>query len=76
MEIFVDLGDLSEDARIDILGHRSQDHGETNVFVVEDDEKADRYIAKLTSRYKVKILRRGVGPITNSVFVEVGPTTN
>ena len=50
MTKFADVGGpdgLPEDKRIDLIGHRVVDHHEQVGFIVEDDEKADRYVAKL-----------------------------
>jgi len=45
-------------------------------FIVDDDEKADRYIRKLRQRHKVRVISRGPGPVAQSVAVKVGPLEN
>ena len=75
MKAFADLADLPEDARIDIIGHTASS-GALVGFVVDDDEKADRYIQKLSERFKVRIVDRGAGPVANTVLVRVGPIVN
>lgn len=71
MPAYADLADLPEDERIVIIGR----HAEKSIvtFILEDDEKAERYIRKLLLDYKVKIIARGSGPVKNTVYVKVGP---
>lgn len=72
--VYQDLFDLSEDQRIDLIGHMVVDHKQTNAFVVEDDAKADRYIKKLVAKFPgVEVVGRGKGPIAGTVYVKVGP---
>lgn len=47
------------------------EHRHSVAFIVEDNEKADRYIAKLTSKFKVQVVARGDGPVAGTVFVKV-----
>ncbi len=72
MKAFADLADLPEDERIAIIGQVASG-GALVGFVVDDDDKADRYIKKLSERFKVRIVDRGVGPVKNTVLVRVGP---
>lgn len=72
MKAFADLADLPEDTRIDIIGQTASG-GALVGFVVDDDEKADRYIKKLSERFKVRIIDRGAGPVANTILVRVGP---
>lgn len=76
MEAYADLGDLSEDERIAVIGRVASEQMKITGFIVEDNDKADRYIRKLTERFKVRIICRGAGPIKDTVFVKVGPLTN
>lgn len=69
---YVDLFELPEDYRIETIGTAAQD-GVLVAFVVEDDEKADRYIRLLHERFKIRVVERGVGPVKDTVFVKVGP---
>jgi hypothetical protein len=70
VKAYADLADLPEDDRIRLI---AQTAVATVVgFVVEDDAKADRYIEKL-SRYPVRIVGRGSGPVKGTVMVRVGP---
>jgi hypothetical protein len=75
LKAFADLADLSEDTRIDIIGNTASS-GALVGFVVDDDEKADRYVKKLRERFKVSIIDRGAGPVANTVLVRVGPIGN
>ena len=70
-EGFADLADLPEDDRIEIIG-RTAEAGKKVAFVVDDDEKADRYVRKLIERHAVRVLSRGPGPVKSTV-VTVGP---
>lgn len=61
--MYADLGDISENNRIDLIGHRVVDHHEQVAFMVDDDAKADRYIAKLLKKFPgVSVKTRGPGP--------------
>ena len=72
MTQFVDLHNLSEDARIEMIGHRAVDHKERVAFVVEDDEKADRYVAKLKAKFpSVSVVERFAGPVPGVITVKV-----
>lgn len=72
MKAFADLADLPEDDRIDIIAQAARD-GAIVGFVVEDDQKADRYVQKLRERGRTRIIGRGPGPVENTVLVRVGP---
>lgn len=68
---FADLGDLPEDERIWLIaGTAAQGH--VIAFIVEDDAKADRYVAKLAA-YPVRIIDRSSGPVKGTIAVRVGP---
>lgn len=73
MTIYADLFALPEEQRIAVIGKQVVEGGKAVAFIVEDNEKADRYIRKLLLDYNVKVLARGVGPVKNTVFVKVGP---
>lgn len=69
---FVDLGDLEENKRIEMIGHRAMAHNEKVAFIVEDDAKATRYMAKLKAKFPlIKELWRGPGPVEGTVTVKV-----
>lgn len=61
-----DLSDLTEDERIDNIGQAvmsgpksSADKPRIVAFIVEDDAKADRYLAKLKERYpQIRLIDR------------------
>lgn len=72
MKGFADLADLPEDERITVIGRCAEDGNVTGV-VVEDEEKADRYVRKLLVRHKVRIIGRGPGPVAGTVLIRVGP---
>jgi hypothetical protein len=76
--LFVDLGDVAEDQRIEAIGHQAMVHKKVVSFITDADEgKADRYIRKLEERFPgIVVIARGNGPVANTVFVKVGPTTN
>lgn len=60
---YANLGELTEDKRIELIGHRVVDHHEQVAFIVEDDAKADRYVAKLLEQFLGLIVKhRGPGP--------------
>jgi hypothetical protein len=67
---FADLADLAEDDRIRIIGETAE-HRHSVAFIVEDNDKADRYIAKLTERFGVVVTARGVGPVDGTVAVKI-----
>lgn len=67
---FADLAHLPEDDRILIIGETAQ-AGNRVGFFVEDDAKADRYIRKLTERFRVEVIERKADLIKNTVFVKV-----
>lgn len=72
MKAFADLADLPEDERIHIIG-QTADAGERVGFFVDDDAKADRYIAKLTKLFpRVVVLERKADVLVkNTVFIRV-----
>ncbi|MGH3427947.1 MAG: hypothetical protein ACRDQZ_10340 [Mycobacteriales bacterium] len=77
MTPYVDIASMPEDRRIDLIGHRAVVHKESVAFVVEDDEKADRYIAKLRDKYPtIQVNSRGAGPVKGTIYVKVGPRTD
>jgi hypothetical protein len=69
---YADLFNLTEDDRIAIIGQQVE-QGLTVGFVVEDDDKADRYIEKLMNRFRVDVVTRGSGPVKDTILVKVGP---
>ena len=79
MTVYSDIADRDEDERIDIIAHHAIQHPQVVGFVVETDEKADRYIRKLQEKYPaIQILSRGSLPDkgTVMVMVKVGPPVN
>jgi hypothetical protein len=67
----VDLARLSENDRIALLlRHVAQ--GQTVAFIVETDEKADRYVRKLGPG--VRVVWRGPGLARGTIMVKIGPT--
>lgn len=75
MKAFADLADLPEDDRITIIAQTASAPGAGIIgVVVDDDAKADRYIAKLLkASSQVRIIDRGPGPVKGSVLIRVGP---
>jgi hypothetical protein len=47
MKGYADLGDMEENKRIDTIGRYAMNKKEVVAFVVEDNAKADRYVARL-----------------------------
>ena len=70
VKAFADLADLPEDDRIAIIG-KTAESGQRVAFVVEDHAKADRYIAKLTKRFRVSVAKRLDGPVKDTVSIIV-----
>ncbi len=71
MPAFADLADLPEDERIRIIGETAT-HGHVIAFIVDDNEKADRYLRKLEP-YRVRVIARGSGPVKGTIAVRIGP---
>lgn len=71
MTAFVDMGDFSEDERIQTIGRTVENAGGIVGFVVEDDAKADRYIKKLVKAHAVHVVDRGAGPVKGTVLVRI-----
>jgi hypothetical protein len=75
MTVYRDAADLPEDVRIDLIGKHASS-GKRVAFVVEDDEKADRYMRKLKEKFpNLKEIERGNGPVEGVIYVKVGPVT-
>jgi aconitase A len=71
MTKYADLASLPEDDRITIIGQQAEVGGLTGFFV-DDDAKADRYLAKLTTRFKVELVdRHRDAPVPGAVFVRI-----
>jgi hypothetical protein len=68
---YADLADLPEEDRIAIIGSC----GEEQIvgFYVEDDVKADRYLMKLLTRFRVRLVGRGPGLFPGMIFIRIGP---
>ena len=72
MKAFADLADRPEDERIAIIGKTATEH--TVGFFVDDNEKADRYVAKLLKGWAVRVIERRENLLVKgTVFVKVGP---
>ena len=68
---YLDLHAIEEDKRIDLIGHRVVVHKDRVGFFVDDDAKADRYVAKLKAKFpSISVVERGPGP-GGTVFVKV-----
>lgn len=71
MTVYQDLFNLKEDERIELIGHYVTEHNKTTAFYVEDDEKADRYVKKLTEKFPMlEVVGRFPGP-ANTVCVKL-----
>lgn len=71
---FADLYKLPEDERIDLIGHYIMHEQKVAAFVVETDEKADRYIAKLTAKFPGIVIDSRF-PLAGQVAVKVRSPT-
>jgi len=74
-EAFVDLHALSEDERIQMIGHTVVAHGKTVGVMVDDlPGKVERYLKKLRERFPtVVVLSQTKGPVDGVVTIKVGP---
>lgn len=71
MTVFADMGDFAEDDRITAIGQAAM-KGNLVGFIVEDDEKADRYVKKLRAQFPlVSVVDRMAGPVKNTILVRV-----
>lgn len=71
MTVYADLFELPESDRIDAIGKAAMG-GALVGFVVEDDEKADRYVKTLRERFtSVRVVDRMPGPVKNTILVRV-----
>lgn len=72
---FADLGDLPEDDRIRAIGTYVEQHpGEIVGVVVDEDRtgaKATRYVGKLATRHRVRIVDVTAGPVPHSTVIRV-----
>jgi hypothetical protein len=81
MTAYIDAASLNENDRIIMIGSSvmkapasSADKPLVAGFIVETDEKADRYIAKLQKRFPgIRVIDRNPGPVADTVLVRVGP---
>ena len=71
MKAYADLYNLPEDERIQAIAATAA-AGNIVGFIVETDEKADRYCAKLKA-FPVRVIDRSPGPVRNTIMVRVGP---
>ena len=74
-EGYADLGDLSEDERITIIGRTVVERGMT-VAVCVDDQPANvaRYIRKIRDRFPtVVVIEQFKGPAKGIVTIKLGP---
>lgn len=71
--MYADIADLQEDERITVIGNMAMT-GKVVAFIVEDDEKADRYLHKLREKFPkvVEVERLPNVPIKNVVSIKVG----
>ena len=72
---FMDLADLPEDDRIQLIGQRART-GERVLFFVDDEDKADRYLKKLQEQFPdIVCVARFKGP-SDTVGVTVSKRPN
>lgn len=72
--VYSDLHNLPEDDRIELIGQAAES-GKRTAFMVESEEKASRYIEKLTSRFNVEVVNQFPGPVENVVTVIIEKKT-
>ena len=70
---YLDLANLEEDKRIDMIGHRAIDHKEVVGFFVDDEQKAERYIRKLQEKFPGITVLDKQESVAGTVLVRVGP---
>ena len=79
---YSDLADLKEDDRIQVIGNAvmqgsrsSTEKPKMMAFVVEDAEKAQRYVDKLVKAFpSIRIIDTKPGPVKDTIMVRVaGP---
>lgn len=79
---YTDLADMDEDERIDVIGKTIMAQPVTSTgepfvagVVVDNDEKADRYLKKLAEKFPlIRLIERCPGPVENSVTMKLsGP---
>ena len=72
VKAYIDAHNLPEDERIKLMGEMAM-QGKVVGFVVEDDDKANRYVRKFRQWFPDLIEeQRGPGPVPNTVFVRIG----
>jgi hypothetical protein len=71
--LYADIADLPEDQRIVVIGNMAMT-GKIVAFIVDDNEKANRYLRKLREKFPmvVEVDRLPDVPIKNVVSVKVG----
>lgn len=70
MTAYADLASLPENDRIRIMGELAE-QGQLIAFFVDSDHAADRYVSKLTERYRVRVVSRMSGPVKGTIAVTV-----
>lgn len=74
MTYFSDIANMTENDRIRVIGLNAVNGRKIVGFVVEDREKADRYVQKLLKRFPgIEVVEITPGPVDNTILVKVGP---
>lgn len=69
---FIDAFSLAEDERCRVIGEQAAS-GKVVAFIVEDNEKADRYMRKVRALFPAVVeLHRFAGPVADTIAVKVG----
>lgn len=76
MPSILDLFNLTEDQRIELIANRLIKHGETVAFIVDVEKgshaKGDRYIRKLQEKWpSIKLIGRTDGPAEGSEIIKI-----
>lgn len=71
---YLDLGDLDEERRIDMIGQAAA-AGNVVAFVTDADPgKAERYVSKLLERFPtLRVVGTVAGPVAGAITVKVAP---
>ena len=70
--LYVDLVDLPENDRIDVIAAKVKEGLTIAVITDSDPGKMDRYVAKLQAKCPgLKVVWRGDGPVKNMVTIKV-----
>lgn len=71
------ISDEEEGKRIHLIGTSVMRDKLAVGFVVEDEAKADRYIAKLKQQFPgIRVTYKGPGPVSDTILVKLATPVN